>query len=79
MNHVNELARVNSMVTTPMEKKAVCWRITLLTLGRSPILPKTKRPTPEDKPMQSTNTLPSASGRTSFTYETYQLSFSKYI
>lgn len=75
MNQVNELASVNNMVTTPMEKKAICCRITLLTLGRSPILPKSNRPTPDDKPMQSTKTLPSASGRTSLTYETYRSSF----
>ena len=67
MNQTNELARVSNIVKIPIANKAVCCRMTRLTLGRSPILPNTKRPTPEVMPMQRIKTFPSASGKTSFT------------
>ena len=55
-------AAINNIVQIPIETNEICCNKIRLTLGRSAIFPKIKRPNPEVMPMQETKTLPSLSG-----------------
>ena len=63
----NEIVDERSWKMEIDQSTVTCCKMTRLTPAKSPILPKTKRPTPDVMPMQRTRSLPSASGRISLT------------